>query len=256
MPISPIKWSNHFENLVSPYGWTGTTIGPVAASVTVNSSRPHHGIGNLVGSLPAAVAATLGFASVYIATPITGGSGTRHFMRAMNCIFSGGVPGTNTWCIGWTQAVGGTAVGFVGGGISGGTERWAIRYRNGGAFTTVYSANTITQDQPYCIEAELYQSTAGNADGLMRLFIDGHLELEQTGIDNDDRTVNYDYFGQLNSDTAAGNAITFRGDCVAISTMRIGCEKFRMNVRGVRGDKINRSNLFSTVRSGTRMGLH
>lgn len=250
MPVSPIIFKNHFENTVAPFGWNGTNVS-AGCAVAVDAKCPHHGAYNFLSTLGANLGANLN-AVVYRGSLA---NAYRHLnVRVMNAIVDV-LPEDNTDLynlLGFSAAGGG--IGYGGIINSGGTLYWFIRRRSGGAYVNVASALSPLANKTYCLEFEILQSTAGNADGFVKLYVDGNLALSVLGLDNDDLTLDYVSVGFPVSVAPDLSAANFRCDCAEISKMYIGCEKFRMNLLS-RG-KNTRVDLVSTVRAGTRMGLH
>lgn len=252
MPVSPVLFKNHFENIVSPFGWSGTAIS-AGCSVVAEAVRPHHGAYNLKAYVPAAAAEQ--FAIVYYGSLA---NAYQHlFIRAMNCSWDTN-PANNSMhpFMGFWQDPTSNNMARAGVFNSGGNIRWGIRYRSLAAFSNASGTSTPTVNTLYCVEFEIMRSTVGNTDGLVRLYVNGILEIEVLNLDNDDRNLNYVEFGADSFISSPPSNWNFRGDCIEISTMYIGCERALAHLRGLGGDKRLKTQLISTKRSGTRMGLH
>jgi len=250
MPVSPIIFKNHFENTVSPFGWNGVNVS-AGCAVAVDAKRPHHGAYNLLSTLGANLGANLS-AVVYRGSLA---NAYRHLnVRVMNAIVDV-LPEDNADdfnLMAFSAATGG--IGYGGISNSGGTSYWFIIRRSGGLYSDVLSTLSPIANKTYCLELEILQSTAGNSDGFVKFYVDGNLAVSALNLDNDDLTLDYVTVGFSASVAPDLSAANFRCDCAEISKMYIGCEKFRMNLLS-RGKK-TRSDLVSTVRAGTRMGLH
>lgn len=250
MPVSPVIFKNHFENTVSPFGWNGVNVS-AGCALAVDALRPHHGAYNLLATLGANLGANLN-ATVYRGSLA---NTYRHLScRIMNAIVDV-LPedaGDVYRFIYYSSAV--TVIGMGGIINSAGAWYWYLRVRSGGAYSDVVSALSPLVNKTYCLELEILQSTAGNSDGFLKLYVDGNLAVSALNLDNDDVTLDYVLVGFAGSTAPDLSAANFRCDCVEISKMYIGCEKFRMNLLS-RGKK-TRVDLVSTVRAGTRMGLH
>jgi hypothetical protein len=246
MPVSPVLFRNQFEDTVSPFGWSGVAVS-AGCSLTANKVAPHHGAYGLLAYTPAGLAPGQ-FCIVYYGSM---GNVYKHlFVRAMNVQFDV-LPEDNTdvhGIINFFENTGSNIIAYYGCINVGGTVYWGIRRRSLGAFANVVSANTPLVNTNYCLEAEIIQSTAGNADGAVRLYVDGILEVESTGLDNDDRALNYVHFGAYTSGSPDLSDLNVRGDCVAISRMRIRCETFMMDLLGLGADKRQKTKMLSTVR--------
>ena len=253
MPISPVIWRNQFENTVSPYGWDGT--GTTGGATAVNSNRPHHGNYGLYATINAG--ALLGQHASVLKACGTVAYHDHLFARAMNVmldVLPYVTPPAGTM-IDFYQVLGpATAIAMFGLGNNAGALKWFSYYRNLAAFSTAWGPTAVL-NTPYCVEAEVLQSSTGNADGAIRLWVDGCLVIEQTGLDNDERDINYVGLGLISTDQGVA-AQHMWGDCFVLSAARIRCENALRSLRGRGGDSVQRSNQFSSYRSGTRMGLH
>ena len=250
MPVSPVIFKNHFENTVSPFGWNGVNVS-AGCAVAVDGFRPHHGMYNLFCTLGANLGAGMS-ACVYRGSLA---NAYPHLnCRVMNAIVDV-LPEDNgdLYNLLSFSAAGGS---IGNGGIinSGGTLYWFIRRRSGGLYSNVVSALSPVANKTYCLELEILQSTVGNSDGFVKFYVDGNLAVSVLNLDNDDLSLDYVTIGFSASVAPDLSASNFRCDCAEISKMYIGCEKFRMNLLS-RG-KNTRADLVSTVRAGTRMGLH
>lgn len=246
MPVSPVLFRNQFENTVSPFGWSGTEVS-LTCAVTADTVSPHHGIYNLKAYIPAALA-TGRFACVYYGS--LAGAYSQLFVRAMNVRFDV-LPEDNTdvhSIIGFWESSNANNLANFGVINNAGTVYWGIRRRSLAAFTNIFGANTPVVNTNYCLEAEIIRSSAGNADGAVRLYVNGILEVESTGLDNDDRALNYVDVGVYGAGSPDLSNLNVRLDCVAISKMRIGCEKFMMDCLGRGADKRQKTKMLSSVR--------
>lgn len=252
MPISPVIFHNDFENSVSPFGWSSVQYDKTSAPTT-DTLRPHHGARNFLVSNPAgaeAAAACYGMASY----GSMAGAYSRLFGRVMNVIVDN-IPEANADRFGfmaYNQSDIGLSLCSCGMINNGGAIQWFLRPRSGGAFAN-YIAGSLAANELHCVEMELFRNAGA---GEARLFVDGVTLIEVTALNNTDRALNYFSVGHCFSDQRADVAVAYRCDCATLSTRRIGCEKFRMNLFGRGGGQRQKSNLFSTVREGTRMGLH
>jgi hypothetical protein len=104
-----------------------------------------------------------------------------------------------------------------------GTLQFLIRYRHAGAFYNALGS-VASLNTPYCLEAEILQSTTGLSDGLARLFVNGRLDIEVLNIDNDDKAINYVTFGLVAVDPNAVNDMHMWGDCFVLADAYIGVE--------------------------------
>ena len=246
MPVSPVIFRNQFENTVSPFGWSNTFL-TAGCSVTTEAVRPHHGAYNFKAYVPAGTAAGA-YAIVYYGS--LANAYRNLFVRAMNCQLDV-LPEDDTdahYIMGFWQDAGANNICRAGMIRSGANYRWVIRYRSLAAFSNVLGSNTPAVNTLYCVELEVLISTVGNADGRVSLWIDGNLECQALNLDNDDRNLNYLDFGL---DSVAGpdlSNLNFRGDCVALSRMRIRCETFMMDLKGRGGDERQKTKMLSTVR--------
>jgi len=88
----------------------------------------------------------------------------------------------------------------------------------------------ISPDRWYCVETELKGNTIGKNDGELRMWVDGGLKAEKTGLilrgDSNMRiqAIEDDFKLTRYSDTGAANAsVTIWRDALVVSTKRIGC---------------------------------
>ena len=215
--------------------WSGSTVTATCSVTGSDQTNPHHGVYNL----KAYIAKNLGVGSCANVNYNVANMYQHLFVRAMNVRFdvlpedSGDYHGI----ISFWQGVNISALASFGPMNVAGTISWGIYRRTLGAFATVVGTKTPVVNTNYCLEAEIIRSTAGNADGAVRLYVDGVLEIEATGLDNDDRTLNYVIFGLYGADAPDLTDINVYGDCVVISDAYIGPEVsgdvLRRNLMGV-----------------------
>jgi len=218
----PVVYSNNFENTVSPFGWTG--INQTAGIVTVSSDHPYTGSYNAYVTLNAgAVAGSYaGFYQSYAGTP----NRAHIFIRAMNVMVdqlpaneNGRLPVHGCWVQPSAEMIGNCGFTKVGGVL-----KWFNYYRHNGTFV-FQTGGTPQLNTLYCVELEVRQNSAsGVADGAQRLWVNGTLVLEVTGLINDDRIVNYLVFGLMNAEGNATNPIHFWGDSYVVADGYIGPE--------------------------------
>jgi len=217
-----VIFSNGFENPVSPFGWSGTTIN-ATCTATAELTFPHHGSYGLQAYIPQALA-TSKLATVYYGS--LAGAYSHLFVRAMNVRFDVLPEDTDDFhgIIGFWENSNGNNLAQAGCIKTAAGQFWGIRRRTGGAFANVVGANTPVVNTNYCLEAEIIRSSAENADGAVRLFVNGILEVESTGLDNDDRALNYVLFGVYGGGSPDLSDLNVYGDCVVISDVYIGPE--------------------------------
>lgn len=241
MPVSPIFFCDDFES-GDTSKWTEDLLNTTASVIT---TYRHHGKYCLQMQNPTPAGGEYG--RVY--TTFTGGLSLymREYIR-LNELFTAGWQGLGPR---FANTVPYT-IGYVI--IDCPNLKWGVRGRSGGSLTSFWEATTSKMQAGiwYCVELYAYLD---NSAGIWRLWIDGTLKINQTGLDtydgwNIDRAGSNFYIG---TNEAAARTEYF--DCAAISSMYIGPEKRVMSLLGRGGDMRQRSNLFSTVRCGRRMGL-
>ncbi len=260
MPVSPVIFRNQFENTVAPFGWNETGLSG-GNTITVNTNRPHHGAYGLYATVVTGVTA-----GSHACVDQLCGTVANHdhlFARAMNCMLDAtpdpaiGPPAGSIIGFYVNGSAGGPSLGIAlfGMNLTGGVLKWFSYYRNLAAFSTAWGPNA-SLNTPYCVEVEVLQSSTGNADGAIRMWVDGCLIIEVTGLDNDDRDINYVVFGVMATTQQAAVTLHMWGDCFVLSARNIRCENALRSLKGRGGDSVQRSNQFSSYRAGTRMGLH
>jgi len=213
--------SDFDSNTVSPFGWTGVNLSGTNL-VEVTSEHPFNGTYGLKCTL--AIAAPAGsFAGVY--QQFIGSPNRDHiFMRAMNVIVDQ-MPTTEGQRLAihgaWAERSA-TAIGLCGLAKIGGVLKWYSHYRHNGAFIA-QNGGTPQLNTPYCVEMEIKQNSApGVADGAQRVYVNGVVTLEITGIINDDRVINYVAFGLNNSEGNATSPVHMWGDAFVLADAYIG----------------------------------
>lgn len=214
--------------------WTGTTYS--GGTVTVGDSWKHHGNYGIQSHLDGGVTGTTGHAKVHKTV-----SGTHLFAREIFKIDNeplyedGALRGR---VISFSQTSTGTGCAYAGVGFSGGVLKFGMLYRNGGAFVTVFGSSASLNTE-YTIELEVLQSTVGNSDGAQRLYVNGVLDIEITGIDNDDRPMNYFNAGLFNSGTDSAEPVNVFIDCVVVADAYIGLEASKLAYTAGSGQSID-----------------
>lgn len=101
---------------------------------------------------------------------------------------------------------------------SSGNNRWAVGYYHNGVFYNAFGTNTYSTGNYYCLELEVQVGTSG----YVKLYVDGQLEIEVTGINNADRQFSYVHVG-TNSTVGTLSAIVYM-DCCVVADTYIGLE--------------------------------
>ena len=122
----------------------------------------------------------------------------------------------------FSQSEGSNMVGCAGFKSVGGVLKFYIRYRNAEAFSDVISTIDAEVDTNYVLELEIKQSTEGQSDGEQRLYVNGQLVCEITGIDNDDRTIGFIHLGIVNAYSIGTGDVTIWADDFKLSDTYIG----------------------------------
>ena len=254
MPISPVLFRNQFENTVSPFGWSGE-LASAGCSDVVEAVRPHHGAYNFRATLGANLGGGL-FARVYYGSL---GNAYRHLCcRIMNASVDVLPEDATDFYrhIAFANSTGATIVAAYGIINVVGTNYWYMRVRNAAVFSDSISTLSPVANTLYCLEVEILQSTAGNADGYQKMYVDGNLAVSALNLDNDDRTLDYVLLGQISSAAPDLSAVNFRCDCAEISRSYIGQERFTAQCHG-RGPDARRAMSYpSSMRAGTKQHLH
>jgi len=104
-----------------------------------------------------------------------------------------------------------------------GTFRWGLTYWSDGSlnYYEPVISNTVAVDTDYTVEIQCIRGDGTN--GTTRLYIDGTMELEVTGVSVGSEWARYAYIGNRNSGWVI-NKTTLNFDCVGISTLYIGVE--------------------------------
>lgn len=228
-----ILFVSGFEDPVSPFGWSGVSLTGAGYTAESSTNFPHHGSRNLYCTkLAGATDGT--FACVY-KTRI-GNYHDHLFARAMNIMIDQLPPsGLQVRPIGFWQNRSANLICAYGFHNYTGTLRFAIHYRHAAAF--VDALGPVAQlNTPYSLEAEILQSTEGNADGAARLWVNGVLAVEVAGLDNDDRPINNVLFGQGHGTGNATYDLHMWGDCFVLADEPIGVESEVLPKLTVRSD--------------------
>lgn len=253
MPVTKTVFKNSFEITTTPFGWSNAATAGVGSSIGVETKRPHHGAYNGQSTL----GANLGAGQFSYFEYIGMNNAYRHLsMRVMNAHVSV-LPEDNTdyfRLIAYANASGGASIICAYGMIkTAGSVFWYMRSRNAAAFTDQVAAVSPVANQLYCLEAEILQSTAGNADGFHKLYVDGNLAIQHVNIDNDDRVLDTVLVGHISSVAPDLTPITFRCDCAELSQNYMGQERYTWECQG-RGRVGN--HYLDSKRAGTKMHLH
>jgi len=217
----PVIFAINFENTVSPFGWTG--INQTAGIVEVATDHPFSGTHNARITLNTGVVAGsfVGFYHTFAGpTP----NHDHVFMRAMNVMVdqlpineSGRLPVHGCWVQQSAQLIGNCGFTKIGGVL-----KFFQSYRNNAVFI-MQTGGTPELNTPYSIELEVKQNSApGVADGAQRMWVDGVLLLEITGIINDDRIISNLLFGLMNTDANPTTVVHFWADDFVASDQYIG----------------------------------
>lgn len=205
--------------------WTGTT----GANMTVVTTNPYLGSYNINAHLASGAAAGSWARAYYGALGLA--APAHIFWRVMN--FSDtNVPGTNNHAIRFmniTNTTSGTQIAAAIHGRTGGNQRFGLYTRHLAALTTAFNTTPFVTNTNYCVELEVQQSTAGNADGFVKLYVDRVLIQTVSGLDNDDVTVEYVHVGaQCSNATASTYDTTF--DCCQANSLYNSCIVKKMNL--------------------------
>jgi hypothetical protein len=187
--------------------------------VAVSTDYPHHGTYGFTSSLDSGIDA--GWANLYESITYDPA-----YMRVENARFTN-FPDDN----GKTQRVLGFGYGTSSGGHTyagvyndNGTMKWFIRYLDDGwAWHNAYqsSGDAPQEDTNYTLELAV---GSGDGDGWARLYVDGELLVEATGIDNDTISLTHAWLGFAYSKADSGETADFYADCAVIADTYIGPE--------------------------------
>ncbi len=186
--------------------WTGTV--EDTGSATVNTDNPEQ------GSYNAEFTATGGSNFVVVYEEI-GPSYTHAFLRGY--VKYASMPSGTSFvmpCVGFW--VGSSSTNTARGGIGrdgSGNAKWAIRYYDDGSFYNTFGSNTPQAGIYYCVELEVL---IDSSNGLVKLYVNGSLEVSVTEINNAARQFQYAHFG-IDATSGSGTTSTLYGDCVVVA---------------------------------------
>lgn len=200
--------------------FTSTTITAGATLTGGDTTNPHHGTYNLKSTMPTGLSA----GSWACANKSGFDGNSTLYIRAMNVKFDQ-LPEDNTdnhYFFGCFQAASSNAIVRCGCNNSGGTIRWLVRgISSGTTFTNYTGTNTPEINTNYTLELQV---TLGSGTGIFRLYVNGSLEVEVTGVDNDSRALNYIQFGNCGSTQPDLNALNVYMDCIDVADVYLGPE--------------------------------
>jgi len=203
-----VVFASDFETgTTSEWTATHTTTG---GSVTVGTSNVYNGTYSLTSSLTASKVDTYGMVYKNIT-----GSGSTIYARGMNFNFANfPASGSDIRVLCFASIATGEAIVYAGVANVSGTAQWFIRgISNGTTFTNYYNTTAaVSPATNYTMELGCFDDNAG----WYKLYIDGSLTLDITGVDNNARALNYIWFGYAFSDSAA--ATTMNVDSIQVST--------------------------------------
>jgi hypothetical protein len=195
--------------------WDGSYADNGCSVVGSDTSYPHHGSYNLKATIYAG-----GSARWALARKQLNGAYNPVHIRAMNCVFENEPDTSDTYRVmSFTNEAHGSAVAYAGIKYYNSAWRWWIYVRDNESFVNYYGG-PVNFDTEYCMEFCVYSH--GSA-GYARLYVNGELEVEATGLDNDDRDLNYANVGFAYSAAGSSEAV-FYADCVVVADTYIGPE--------------------------------
>lgn len=202
--------------------WGGVSVGSGGSIIANDESNPHHGVYNFKSSIP--LGQTAGFFCMAYTPSFSNSYGTL-FARVMNTRFDQ-LPednGDRHYMFGFYDTVASSALVRAGVIRNGeGDYKWIIRgISSGTTFTDYQGSSTPEVNTNYVVELQV---TRSNDVGVYRLWVDGVLEIEVTGLDNDARSLNYYCFGCLGSTTPDLSDLNVFWDCVVVSESYNGAE--------------------------------
>jgi hypothetical protein len=195
--------------------WTGTYEADVNCHVWANNTEyPHCGTYNFKAELQATYnnVWTLAYKSVTGYNPL--------YIRAYNFRFDT-VPdydGEGQRLLGFGHNAHDSALAYAGIRKDSGVTKWCIVYRHNSAFYYAYGS-AVQPNTNYHVAFGLYRNLS--SQGWARLYVNGNLEIEVTGINHVDRVLNYAWLGFCYSDAPDATDAHMWADCIRLSTTYI-----------------------------------
>jgi hypothetical protein len=194
--------------------WDGSYADSGCSVVGNDTTYPHHGSYNLKATIAASASNTWALVSQDVS-----GYNPVH-TRAMNCVFENEPDTSDTYrVLAFMQGPYWDALAYAGIKYYNSAWHWWVYARDNGGFVNYYGG-TVNFDTAYCMEFSIYRD--GSA-GYAKLYVDGELEVEATGLNNTDRSLNYATVGFTYS-SAGSNPGIFYADCIVIADTYIGPE--------------------------------
>jgi len=200
--------------------WTGTSTG-VGCTVSGGDTNPYRGTYNFKSYVPAGTASGSSSVAYY-------GSLANAYLQifARAYVKFDVLPeddGDYHPFIGFWENTTSNNIARAGVMRSGADYRWHIRgISSGTTFTNYLGTATPVVNTWYCFELEVL---IDNVNGEYRLYINGNLEIEVTGVDNNARNLNYFRIGFDSGIPPDLSNLNIRMDLVVLADARIGCLK-------------------------------
>jgi len=181
-----------------------------------DTTHPHHGSYNLKATIYAGCSARWAAAG----KQLNGVYNPVH-IRAMNCVFENEPDTSDTYRVmSFSNDERGAAAAYAGIKYYNSAWRWWVYVRDNGSFVNYYGG-TVNFDTEYCMEFCVYRDSS---TGYARLYVNGSLEVQATGLNNSDRNLNYANVGFTYSAAGSSQGI-FYADCVVVADTYIGPEE-------------------------------
>lgn len=196
--------------------WTGKSEA-TGCSVSTETNNPHHGTYNMKSYVPSGTAS----GSSSVAYKDLGTTYETLYMRVY-LKFDALPEDTNDYhpFLGFWQGATSNNMARAGVHYNGSIHCWFIRgISSGTTFTNYYGTSTPQVNRWYCLEL---QAVRGDGTGAYRLYVNGTLEVEATGLSNTARTMRYARVGFDSGIPPDLSNLNIYVDCVVVSDAYIG----------------------------------